>query len=201
MREARGLLLMLVLGGACHAGLSAGLAQGERAKPHAAGGRTIAAKPGWEVRLAPPGEPGQPVVVEGVVRRHDGSPAAGVMLYLHHANHQGVYPPRSDAADMHRPGYLSGWIRTDEAGRYRVLTVRPGTPAGSAAPARVHVRLHRADRAAYPLADFVFADDPRATPAYLRRAAVAGDGGLVRGRLGADGVWRGTRTLVLPRDV
>lgn len=179
MRQPRSLLLLLALGGACHGALLA-----------AEGGGSAHLKPGWEIRLAPPGEPGQPVVVQGVVQRADGSPAAGAMLYLHQADYRGVYPPGQDPREMHRAGPLSGWLRTDPAGRYRIVTVRPGTPAGSAAAARIHVRLHRGGQGApAPLPDFVFPDDRRATPTHP---------GMIRGARGADGVWRGTRTIVLP---
>src|SRR5690606_14499128 len=77
-------------------------------------------------RIAPPEEPGEALVLEGVVRREDGSPAEGIIVYAYHTDAQGIYPPD---ATMH--GRLRGWARTDHAGRYRFETIRPGSyPTG-----------------------------------------------------------------------
>ena len=51
----------------------------------------------------------------------DGAPAAGIIVYAYQTDATGIYPRGST-----RHGRLRGWVRTDEAGRYRFDTIRPG---------------------------------------------------------------------------
>jgi protocatechuate 3,4-dioxygenase beta subunit len=83
---------------------------------------------GSSVRIAPVAEPGEPLVLEGVVRDSRGRPAPGITVYAYHTDATGVYPPdgrfRGRSAFHH--GRLRAWARTDSAGHYRFATIRPG---------------------------------------------------------------------------
>ena len=41
-------------------------------------------------RLAPEGEPGQPLTISGVVVSADGSPVSGASLYVYQTDHEGI---------------------------------------------------------------------------------------------------------------
>jgi protocatechuate 3,4-dioxygenase beta subunit len=155
-----------------------------------------------EVRLAPPGEAGEPLFIAGRVLRADGrTPAAGVLLYLYQTNAAGAYPRRgSETENGRRHGYLRGWLRTDARGNYCVATIRPGGHPGRPDPAHIHATVTEPGQAEGYIDEFVFADDPRVTPAMRAKPRPRGGSGVVRLVRTPDGVWRGERTIVL-RDV
>jgi protocatechuate 3,4-dioxygenase beta subunit len=155
----------------------------------------------WETRIAGPDEPGDPLVIEGVVYEADGvTPAPGVVLYLYHTNAAGVYPRRGDeTGNGRRHGYLRSWLRTDEAGRYLFTTIRPGSYPGRTEPAHIHVTVQAPGHDEYYVDDFVFEGDPALTPAHRARLRGRGGSGIVTLTWDERGVWRGTRDLVLMR--
>ena len=143
-------------------------------------------------RIAAATEPGERMVITGTVLKSDGrTPAPGVVLMLYHTNAQGIYPRRPGDP---REGYLRGWLRTDGQGRYRIESIRPGGYPGRQDPAHIHVVLkserNEPDRS---LEAIVFADDPRV------RAYRGTEHFHVVTLVKRNGVWTGTRNLVLPK--
>jgi len=51
----------------------------------------------------------------------------------------------------------------------------------------------------YWLDDFVFEDDPRVDAAYRAERKNRGGSGIIRLARDANGTWRGSRTIILPR--
>ena len=128
-------------------------------------------------RIAPPGQAGEPMVLEGRVLDRDARPRAGVVVYAYHTDAEGVYPGRGrggDAAARH--GALRGWARSDAEGRYRFDTIRPASYPGRTVPAHVHLHVIEPGCATYWIDDVVFTDDPLLTAAQ-RRAHEHGRGG------------------------
>jgi hypothetical protein len=154
---------------------------------------------GSEGRLAPSSEPGRPLVVEGVVTTAAGAVASGVIIYAYQTDAGGRYPPapslRGAAA---RHGRLRGWVRTDAAGRYRFLTIRPGGYPSTDIPEHIHLHVIEPGRCTYYIDDVVFEDDPRLTP--RQRAAHdrgRGGSGIVRPTRSATGAWSARRDIRL----
>jgi len=131
-----------------------------------------------QARIAPPGEPGRPLRIEGTVLDGKGRPAADVVVYAYHTDAKGIYPRSEGAVGRAgtRHGRLRGWARTDARGRYTFETIRPAGYPGSAAPEHVHMHVIEPGRCTYYIDDIVFEDDPRLTPE-LRRSHVTGRGG------------------------
>jgi hypothetical protein len=109
------------------------------------------------VRVHDQSEPGQPLVIEGQVWvGKKKTPVAGTRILLYHTNAAGHYA--RDGSGY--PGaYLCSVLRTDEDGRFRIETIRPGPRRGEAG-AHVHFDVTA------PWGDRVFdavslADDPR----------------------------------------
>lgn len=147
-------------------------------------------------RVAPPGEPGEPLTVEGVVRNGNGSPAAGIIVYAYHTNAVGIYPK-----DVTWHGRLRGWARTDSAGRYRFTTIRPAGYPDGAENAHIHMHVIEPGRGTYYIDNVVFDDDPD-LPDRVRQNARNGRGGsglTYPKREG--GTWKVQRDIVLGKNI
>ena len=155
---------------------------------------------GSVARIAPPGENGEPLILSGTVRRPDGSPAPGIVVYAYHTDAAGLYPadPRAGGTASARHGRLRGFVRTDPEGSFRFETIRPAGYPGTAIPQHIHLHVVEPGRCTYWIDDVVFADDPRLTAAQ-RRSHDHGRGGpgLVSPTRRADGAWIARRDIVL----
>lgn len=128
-----------------------------------------------EARLAPAGEPGSRLRVEGLVFAPDGTtPAAGVIVYAYQTDATGVYAPPG------RPPRLRAWMRTDAGGRFSYDTIRPAPYPGGRNPAHVHHQLWGAGWPAQWGNDLLFEDDPLVPEEERRRSASLGPFAFVR---------------------
>jgi protocatechuate 3,4-dioxygenase beta subunit len=130
-------------------------------------------------RIVPVGEPGEAMVIKGVVSDAAGRPAAGVVVYAYHTNAQGLYPgrdePRRTASQRH--GSLRAFAQTDAQGRYAFETIRPASyPFPNAPPQHVHMHVVEPGRCHYVIDDLVFTDDPKLS-AEVRKQQDHGRGG------------------------
>lgn len=153
----------------------------------------------WDVRIAGPGEPGEPLVLTGTIFLSDGkTPAEGAILYAFHTNKDGIYPGRGEAeGEAYRDGTIRAWLKTGKDGRYRITTIRPGSYPGSRIPQHIHATVTPPGGEEKSIPDFHFDDDPFVSDSMRRRAERTGAGNIVTLTKGADGVWRGTRDIVL----
>lgn len=167
--------------------------------------------PHWEapahltsrLTIAPPGEPGDRLVLEGTVFRPDGkTPAAGVLLYAYHTNARGYYAHAEGTTGQGRwHGDLRGWLRTGADGRYRIETIRPAPYPSGGIPAHIHMHVMVEGGRERWIDDVVFDDDPLVTAAYRRAAGLRPAGpGIVHLERNAAGVLHGRRDIVLPAE-
>ena len=151
-------------------------------------------------RIAPKDEPGQAMRIEGTVRDRKGQPRRDVIVYAYHTNVRGVYPKderlRGQAAFRH--GRLRGWVKTDEQGRYRFDTIRPGGYPDGTTAAHVHMHVIEIGSCTYYIDSIKFKDDPRLSEE-VRKRPVRGRGGsgLVMPKRDEAGVWIVRRDIVL----
>lgn len=120
----------------------------------------------WSIRIASPGEPGQPLELYGIIRDANGVPLARRRVRVSQVDASG---------DWDR---LTGTLRTDEYGRFRVRTVFPRSHGGS--PANVYFEIQ---------GRFLHAEQA----AVLALSAPDARGSAASGLLavaGPDGVWR-----------
>lgn len=146
--------------------------------------RTVSSQdtsPGWT-------QPGQKILLTGIVYQLDGkTPAPGVIIYYYHTNTEGRYvhkpgekrsmPPNS-LGQTH--GYIRGWVKTDENGKYSIYTVRPGVYPTRDAPAHIHLTIKEPDFKEYYIDDIIFDDDRLVTAAYRQKMANRAGSGVVR---------------------
>ena len=143
-------------------------------------------------RIAPQGEPGAPMTIEGAVLAPRGKPAANIVVYAYHTNAGGIYPPAGN-----RHGTLRGWTRTDAAGRYRFDTIRPGAYPGREISEHVHMHVIEPGVGTYYIDNLEFLDDPLLT---TRRSDGRAGSGLVMPER-RDGVWYARRDIALGRNI
>lgn len=123
--------------------------------------------------IAPAGEPGDRLIVEGRVLASGGMPVAGAELVLYHTDNTGCYS--LGCKDERNPGArnarLTGTLTTDAQGRYQIRTIKPGQyPGTGGPPAHIHYELRIGQRPMVPL-ELIFEGDSRLTPEIRARAA------------------------------
>jgi protocatechuate 3,4-dioxygenase beta subunit len=144
----------------------------------------------WQATAAPAGEPGDPLVVSGVVYAADGTtPQPGVVVYAYQTDTRGLYTPDG------RPGVprLHAWMRTDERGRYELRTIRPASYPGQAVNAHIHMVVNPDGRE--QMSTVEFEDDPLLTAEERRRALSGRFSSLCRAERDAAGARRCTIDL------
>jgi len=120
--------------------------------------------------------------VSGRVLKSDGkTPAAGIVLYIYHTDHAGIYPVRGNEKGWERRhGYLRGWVKTSPNGEYKFLTARPASYPNSTAPAHIHCIVKETGINEYYIGDFVFDDDPFVTSAEKKSTTRPGGNGVIK---------------------
>ena len=131
------------------------------------------------IDLAPPGEPGERLLVAVTLLDRDGEPVADARVRAYQADVEGLYT-RERAMDE-RNARLSAVFTTDAAGRFLLRTIRPG---GYEKPVRLrgeeryipaHIHLDiEAEGFSDRHVQIVFADDPRMDDPYWQAWAKRG---------------------------
>ena len=154
--------------------------------------------------IALPGEPGQPMIIDGIVRDGRGAPAAGIIVYAYQTDANGSYRSDQNApgSSGRRHGQLRGWAMTDSLGHYRFTTIRPGHYPGRGTPAHVHMHVIEPGCCTYFIASIHFRDDPLLSDKARREAETGrGGSGLTSPAREPDGIWRVNRDIQLGAGV
>lgn len=151
--------------------------------------------------LAGPDEPGERLIVEGTIFEVDGvTPAAGIVVYAHHTNNEGLYANGAPGTEeSRRHGRLRGWVKTGADGRYRFDTIKPAPYPGATMPAHVHLMIGEPGRRPYYIDDVVFDGEFGVTERYRKNQELRGGSGIVRLTRGDGGVLMAQRDIVLER--
>ncbi len=154
-------------------------------------------------RIAPPSEPGAPMIVVGRVLTPEGRPQPGIVVYAYQTNDNGIYPESSAVRnpETRRHGTLRAWARTDASGRYAFDTIRPGSYPADDVPEHIHVHVIEPGCSTYYIDDIMFTDDPKLTPVQIKRIARNRGGSGISTPVREDGVWRVTRDIHLGRNI
>ncbi len=100
--------------------------------------------------------------ISGTVFKKDGkTPAKDVILYIYHTDKGGIYPTKGDEKGWaRRHGYIRGWIKTGNDGKYAFYTFRPGAYPSRRAAEHIHITVKEPNRNEYYIDEFLFEDDP-----------------------------------------
>lgn len=156
---------------------------------------------GATATIAGVNEPGERMIVEGVVYQADGrTPAANVVIYGYHTNAAGLYAggsPETEASRRH--GRLRAWVKTGPDGRYRFHSIKPAPYPNDRMPAHVHLMVREPARRPYWIDEIVFQGEFGVTEAYRRTQTGRGGSGITRLTRSTQGVWIARRNIVLER--
>lgn len=110
---------------------------------------------------------GEKIVLVGRVLDEDGNPVRGALVELWQANASGRYPHPVDRHDAPLdPNFLGkGWVFTDDEGRYRFVTIKPGAypwqnHSFAWRPAHIHFSLFGNAYAQRLITQMFFPGDP-----------------------------------------
>ncbi len=160
------------------------------------------AKMSWETAIASDAEPGERLEISGVILRRDGkTPASGVILYCYHTDARGYYSPAPNQTDARRHGHLRGWMMTDATGRYRFRTIKPAPYPERGIPAHIHPTVKEPDKNEYYIDEYRFDDDPLLSAEERARVENRGGSGIIRLTKNANGVFVGSRDIVLGLNI
>ena len=152
---------------------------------------------GSSLDLAPPSEPGEPLVIEGTLYETDGeTPISGLLIHVYHTDAEGYYSPNNTRADNPR---IQGDLRTDAKGHYRIVTIRPGAYPDARVPAHVHYVVDP-DGPREQRFELFFEGDPYLSAGALERSRDQGTSASIRPLEEAgNGAWHVVRDLRLDR--
>jgi len=138
-------------------------------------------------RIAPPSEPGTPLIVTGRLYDRDGrSPAPGITVFAYQTDAQGHYDVPANGPHSWR---LKGWALTDAAGGFEFTTIRPAPYPRRTEPAHIHLYIE-GPRLQRRSAGILFDDDPLVTREERATSTNAGDFGSVLAIRTHEGVQR-----------
>ncbi len=124
---------------------------------------------------------GRKLAVDGIVYKADGTPAAGVVIYVYHTDQTGVYPTKGNEKGWNkRHGYIRGWMKTNEKGEYKFFTLRPAAYPGRQAPEHIHVTIKEPDKNEYWIDEYVFDDDQLLTEKERKQCRDRGGSGIIK---------------------
>jgi protocatechuate 3,4-dioxygenase beta subunit len=156
----------------------------------------------WQTTIAGPDEPGEPMIIRGVIYKSDGKTVApGVILYVYHTDNKGLYSPAPKQTTAKRHGHLRGWVKTDELGRYELKTIRPASYPNSRNPQHIHPIVKEPGTSLYWIDEFLFADDPVLTEGEKSHQQKRGGSGIISLSKNEKGIWIGTRDIILGMNI
>lgn len=144
----------------------------------------------------------KPIGINGIVYKADGkTPAPGVILYIYHTDQKGHYTAKADAKGWEkRHGSLRGWMRTNEKGEYKFVTLRPVAYPGHSDPAHIHITVKEPGLNEYYIDEYLFADDPLLTASQKQRLANRGGSGILTLR-DVGNMYKAERHIYLGRNI
>lgn len=107
---------------------------------------------------------GQPIYVTGQVMNHQGQPLANARVEIWQANAKGRYRHPRDPNPAPIDNHFQGWaiVTTDEQGRFRFKTIKPGAYPASAhwvRPPHIHFKISKEPYQAL-ITQMYFPDEP-----------------------------------------
>jgi len=109
------------------------------------------------------------------------TPAENVILYIYHTNRQGIYETKGNEQGWaKRHGYIRGWIKTGENGKYSFYTFRPGAYPDLKEPEHIHMTVKEEGKNEYYIDDILFKDDSLLTQSIINNCKNRGGSGIVK---------------------
>ena len=126
------------------------------------------------LRLSIRAKPGEKLEISGIIYQSDGkTPAPDVILYVYQTAKSGLYEPGpNQTGGVRRHGRIRGWVKSNQKGEYKFLTIRPGNYPNADIPAHIHPTIKEPDKNEYYIDEFVFDDDKFVNADYRSQGTV-----------------------------
>lgn len=155
----------------------------------------------WIDTLPDFNEAGKKLIVSGTVFNLQGKPAKDVIIYIYHTDQNGNYDNRNNEKGYAgRNGYIKGWMKTNEKGQYKFLTLKPVSYPNSKNPAHIHPIIKEPNTSDYWIDEFVFDDDPFLTSQELKNFQNRGGTGVLHTEE-RNGVLYAERNIYLGKNI
>jgi len=148
-------------------------------------------------------EKGIKIKVSGTIYQNDGkTPAKDVILYVYHTDQYGIYPTKGgEKGWAKRHGYIRGWIKTGNDGKYAFFTLKPEAYPDRTTPAHIHPTILEPNGKYYWLGSYHFEGDPLLTEKEMSiDLPRGGNTGLLKLNKEED-LWIGTRNFILGKNI
>ena len=144
----------------------------------------------------------KPIGINGIVYKADGkTPAPDVILYIYHTDETGHYPKKGDEEGWaKRHGYLRAWLKTNQKGEYKFVSLRPAPYPDRPEPAHIHITIKEPGLNEYYIDEFIFSDDPLVTPEKRAKLDNRGGSGIVK-VVDVGNMYKGERNIYLGRNI
>lgn len=144
----------------------------------------------------------KPLGINGIVYKADGkTPAPNVIIYLYHTDETGHYTTKGDEKGWaKRHGYIRGWLRTNEKGEYKFVTLRPVAYPDGSEPAHIHITIKEPGLNEYYIDDFLFDDDPLLTESRRKKLLNRGGSGIVK-LIDVGNMYKASRNIYLGQNI
>lgn len=144
----------------------------------------------------------KPLGINGIVYKADGkTPAPGVIVYVYHTDDKGYYTVKPGAKGWEkRHGSIRGWMKTNEKGEYKFVTMRPAPYPDRSEPAHIHITVKEPGLREYYLDEYLFDDDPLLTKNYLAKLKNRGGSGVLRLK-DVGNMYKAERHIYLGRNI
>lgn len=148
-------------------------------------------------------EKGKRLKLTGRVYEEDGvTPAEDVVVYIYHTNQEGIYPTRGNETGWaRRHGYLRGWTRTDEDGRYTFYTRKPAAYPSRSEAAHIHYTILEPGGKYYWLNSSKFEGDSLLSKKDLDARSPRGGSPVLLRLTQENGLLVGERDIILGKNI
>lgn len=156
----------------------------------------------WVDTLPDFNDKGPKMLFTGIIYEADGkTPAQNVILYVYHTDQTGEYPTKGDEKGWaKRHGYIRGWMRTNEEGRYAFYTLKPASYPTGKTPAHIHPVIKEPDMQPYWIDEYLFDDDPYLTAEERKQQRNYGGSGILKLTF-KDGLLTANRDIILGLNI
>lgn len=156
----------------------------------------------WIDTLPGYNDKGPKLEISGTVYQPDGkTPAKDVVIYIYHTDQSGRYSTKGDEKGWgKRHGYIRGWMKTNNEGKYKFYTLRPAPYPNFPDVAHIHPVVKEPGKNEYYIDAYLFDDDPLLTDKMRNRLEKRGGDGILKLKE-KNGIWYAERNIYLGKNI
>ena len=153
--------------------------------------------------ISSPDQKGITASVTDFIYQNNGKTLAkDVIMYLYHTDQQGIYAVKGEEKGWaKRHGYIRGWIKTGNNGKYTFYTLQPGVYPSRTTSAHIHPTILEPNGKYYWLGSYHFDGDSLLTDREINPDSPRGGSSGLLTLTKEGNIWVGTRDIILGKNV